>query len=120
MKTSLLSVITIVFLGVVYLARQDLDSLLMVLAIYSLCAYGIVERIEGTLSGRFTETILLRLFLVLAYLILNFFVIRNAIDYLGLHIVYAIAWFLVTSGLMFLKWPIHNNTLKKRRKERAS
>lgn len=106
MKTLFMSIATIIFAIGVYLASRDLDILLMITAIYSLSGYWLLSNTKGVIGVSFLkEKTLIKIFLIGAYATLNFFVIRNAIDFGGRHIVYAIAWLLVTSFLVVLKWP---------------
>ena len=113
MKAILFSTATAALIIIIYIARSDIDTIIMVASIYALCMYWVIKNMNGSLIIIKNEKLLLKLCIVCAYFGFNYFVIKNAVNLHGAHIIYAVLWFSVTSGLVFFKWPIKkyvNNT----------
>jgi len=107
MRDTFLFFSSLVLIGVIYINRNYMDGILMAIALYSLLSYwvlGGLRPIKLTLFSVVVTSKFKMSFILIAYLILNYFVIRNATNLLWEHILYCVLWFLISSGLLIFKW----------------
>lgn len=107
MREIFLFVSSLLLIAVIYINRNYLDGALMATALYSLWGYWVLGGLRPIKSGLFsvvTTSKFKMLFILIAYSILNYFVIRNATSLQWEHILYGALWFLISSGLLIFKW----------------
>ncbi len=107
MRDILVLISSLVLIGVIYVNRNYLDGALMATALYSLLGYWVLGGLRPINSGLFSVVVTSKVkmaFVLIAYLILNYFVIRNATRLQWEHLLYGVLWFLISSGLLIFKW----------------